>query len=275
MQMKMASKMMEVVSIEFSTRGSTMVARPQMTCFSGRRARSCRCCGLRGAMTSAQRVRPNSHQSDKWLGTSTKIQPSPLHKSSWSYDEEIQNRHTSALVMRRGWVPIHARTQSTATRTSEINKMHVSQTVLSSSSRAPNRCKGMALWCRVARIANRNKSRGNLYRLDFPRVNCTADVWCFLTVSSHFVTFPDAEWCKPCSLNSPSLSQHSHLPSWHPGTCRLRKCADETAEPLKSVYTLIAHWQVTAAPTTVLEMSPAPLNELPPLKINTWLPAAC
>ena len=45
---------------------------------------------------------------------------------------------------------------------------------------------------------------------------------CSFTMSSHFVKLN-----KPCSLNSPSLSQHSNLPRY-----RLCQCADKTARPL-------------------------------------------
>ena len=50
---------------------------------------------------------------------------------------------------------------------------------------------------------------------------------CSFTMSSHFVKLN-----KPWSLTSPSLSQHSNLPRWHPRTYRLCQCADKTAWPL-------------------------------------------
>ena len=50
---------------------------------------------------------------------------------------------------------------------------------------------------------------------------------CSFTMSSHFVKLN-----KPCSLNGPSLSQHSNFPRWHPRTYRLCQYADKTAEPL-------------------------------------------
>jgi len=90
----------------------------------------------------------------------------------------------------------------------------------------PNRCKATPLW-RGQRV---NESSGNLYMRQswLSPVNCKVNVLlqCLLTLSNW------TNMNKPCSLNSPSLSQHSNLPRWHPRTYRLCQCADKTAWPL-------------------------------------------
>ena len=90
----------------------------------------------------------------------------------------------------------------------------------------PNRCKATPLW-RGQRV---NESSGNLYMRQswLSPVNCKVNVLlqCLLTLSNW------TNMNKPWSLTSPSLSQHSNLPRWHPRTYRLCQCADKTAWPL-------------------------------------------